>query len=72
VPSKTAALKDLLDPRIARRDVFRVFAIGAAVVTTVACRPVEAEGFPNRRKAAYRVDSPDVQAFYRVNRYPAR
>jgi hypothetical protein len=72
VPSKTAALKDLLDPNIPRRDVFRVFALGAAAATTGACQPAEAEGFPNRRKAAYRVDSPDVQAFYRVNRYPAR
>jgi hypothetical protein len=57
---------------IDRRDVLRVFAIGAAAATTTACSSVEGENFPDKRKAAYRADSPEVQTFYRVNRYPAK
>jgi hypothetical protein len=57
---------------IDRRDVLRVLAIGAAAATTSACNSADAENFPDKRKAAYRADSPEVQTFYRVNRYPAK
>src|SRR6202043_3068318 len=66
------AMNDRVNPRIARRDVLRVLAIGAATATTSACTTVEAEHFADKRKAHYQADSPEVQTFYRVNRYPAR
>ena len=65
-------MNDRLDPRIARRDVLRVLAIGAGTATTSGCTTVEAEDFPDERKAHYQADSPEVQTFYRVNRYPAK
>jgi hypothetical protein len=65
-------MNDRVNPRIARRDVLRVLAIGAATATTSACTTVEAEHFADKRKAHYQADSPEVQTFYRVNRYPAK
>jgi hypothetical protein len=56
--------------KIARRDIFRLFAIGAAAAATTAPASVAAAKFPDTRKAHYRADSRDVQTFYRVNRYP--
>ena len=61
-----------LNPKIARRDLFRVAVIGAAVATTSACDLAEAAEFPDKRKARYQADSANVQSFYRVNRYPAK
>jgi hypothetical protein len=58
--------------KVARRDVLRVLAIGAAAATTSACAPGEAGDFPDKRRAPYQADSPEVQTFYRVNRYPAK
>jgi hypothetical protein len=58
--------------KIARRDLLRVLAVGAAAATTSACASVEARDFPDKRKARYEADSPEVQTFYRVNRYPAK
>jgi hypothetical protein len=72
VRREARAMNDRLDPRIARRDVLRVLAIGAAAATTNACAPGEATDFPDQRKARYQADSPEVQTFYRVNRYPAK
>jgi hypothetical protein len=65
-------MNDRRNPGIARRDVLRVLAIGAATATTSASTTVEAEDFPDKRKARYQADSPEVQTFYRVNRYPAK
>jgi hypothetical protein len=58
--------------KFARRDLLRVLAIGAAAATTNACAPGEASDFPDQRKARYQADSPEVQTFYRVNRYPGK
>jgi hypothetical protein len=62
--------------KLARRDLLRVLAIGGAAATTSACASGEAGGdasdFPDQRKAHYQADSPEVQTFYRVNRYPAK
>jgi hypothetical protein len=58
--------------RIARRDLLRVLAVGAAAASTSACASGEASDFPDKRKARYEADSADVQSFYRVNRYPAK
>jgi hypothetical protein len=65
-------MNDRLDPRIARRDVLRVLAIGAATATTNACTSTDAEESPDKRKARYQANSREVQTFYRVNRYPAK
>lgn len=64
------------DPLIGRRDVIRALT-GVAVATaagTAALAPAIADSENNgeKRKARYQPDSPEVQTFYRVNRYPAR
>ena len=64
-------MNDRLNPKIARRDLLRVLAIGAATATTGACASTDAEDFPDKRKARYQADSREVQTFYRVNRYPS-
>ncbi len=68
-PRNTIALP-VFNPRLARRDLLRVLAIGAATATTSARASTDAEDFPDKRKAHYQADSPEVQTFYRVNRYP--
>ena len=66
-------MKNRLHAEIGRRDLFRVLAVGAAAAaTTAACDLAHAGDFPDRRKARYRANYPNVQAFYRVNRYPAK
>ena len=65
-------MNDRLSPSIGRRDLLRVLAVGAAAATTSACNPVDAEDFPDKRKGHYQADAPEVQTFYRVNRYPAK
>ena len=65
-------MNDRLNPKIARRDLLRVLAVGAAAATTSACAPTDAKEFPDKRKAHYQADSREVQTFYRVNRYPAK
>jgi hypothetical protein len=65
-------MKDGLNPKIARRHLLRMLAVGAAAATTSACSPADAEDFPDKRKAHYQADSPEIQTFYRVNRYPAK
>jgi hypothetical protein len=64
------------DPLIGRRDVLRAMtgvavatAAGTALPTTAIA---DNERDSEKRKARYQADSPDVQTFYRVNRYPAR
>jgi hypothetical protein len=58
--------------KLARRDLLRVLAIGAAAATTPVGASAKEADFPDRRKARYDANSPHVQAFYRVNRYPAK
>jgi hypothetical protein len=61
--------------RVGRRDLLR--ALGAGVAVTTAGPLVDeaaADGEPTdeKRKARYQANSPDVQAYYRVNRYPTK
>jgi hypothetical protein len=70
--NRDGTVENRLSPTIARRDLLRVAAIGAAAATTSACASGEASDFPDKRKAHYEADSPEVQTFYRVNRYPAK
>jgi hypothetical protein len=65
-------MNNRLNPKIGRRDLLRVLAIGAAAASTSACTSADAGDFPDKRKARYQADSPEVQTFYRVNRYPAK
>ena len=58
--------------RLDRRGVLRMFAIGAAATTAGAGASADAAKFPDKRKARYQGDSPEVQTFYRVNSYPAK
>ena len=66
-------MKNRLNAEIGRRNLLRVLAVGvAAAATPTACDSAHAGDFPDKRKARYRANSANVQAFYRVNRYPAK
>lgn len=54
------AMNDRSNPKIGRRDLLRVLAVGAAAATTSACAPVEAGDFPDKRKARYQADFPEI------------
>jgi hypothetical protein len=59
--------------QLGRRELLRVFAIGAAAATTSACAPTaDAEQAHAPPRTRYQAGSPEVQTFYRVNRYPGR
>jgi hypothetical protein len=67
------------DAKVKRRDFLRVLGAGAgagAVATTTGLVIQEAaadsESNDEKRKPRYRANSPDVQAYYRVNRYPTK
>ncbi len=60
-----------------RRDFLRALGAGAGGVITTSAALVEnaaaySESSDEKRKSRYRSDSPHVQAYYRVNRYPAK
>ena len=69
-------MKSFLLAKMRRRDLFRATAAGAAIAAsgTVAFEAVASEptGSANKRRARYQANAPEVQNFYRVNRYPAR
>ena len=58
------------DLKVGRRGFFRMLAIWTAAAATNAPLRVDAKDFPDKRKARYRADAPDIRNFYRVNRYP--
>lgn len=60
--------------RIRRRDVLiAVTASGVAAVMGAAAIPsAKAATRRDKRKAQYQANSPEIQTFYRVNRYPAK
>lgn len=60
---------------VGRRDFLRALGAGAGVAVTAAAplsTPAHADTETNedKRKARYKANSPEVQTFYRVNRYP--
>lgn len=60
---------------VGRRDFLRALGAGAGVAVTAAAplaTPAQADTENNdeKRKARYKANSPEVQTFYRVNRYP--
>jgi hypothetical protein len=67
-------MNDRVNPVIGRRDMLRGLAMGsgAAAVSAATIAPAAADSESNseKRKARYQANSPEVQTFYRVNRYP--
>ena len=63
-------------PAIGRREFLRTLGAGATVAAAAGSLASEAradsETNDEKRKARYKADSPEVQTFYRVNRYPAK
>ena len=62
--------------KVGRRDFLRAIGAGAGVAV-VAAGPLAAEARADsesnneKRKARYQANSPEVQTFFRVNRYPS-
>jgi hypothetical protein len=67
-------MKSFLLAKMRRRDVFRAAGAAIAASGTAALEAAAAEptGNANKRRARYQANAPEVQNFYRVNRYPAR
>jgi hypothetical protein len=65
-----------MNDRFNRRDLLRVLAAGAGAAAASAAPLAAAEpqtaDTAKKRRARYQANSPDVQSFYRVNRYPAK
>ena len=63
--------------KVGRRDFLHALGAGVGVAVT-APGPLardasaESETADEKRKARYQANAPDVQAFYRVNRYPTK
>jgi hypothetical protein len=62
--------------KLGRREFLRALGAGAGVAAVTAAplaTPAAADNETNdeKRKARYRADSPSIQTFYRVNRYPS-
>lgn len=61
--------------KIRRRDLIRVVAATgvAATAATAGCSASDANSVRrDKRRPQYQANSPEVQDFYRVNRYPAK
>jgi hypothetical protein len=70
-------MKERLSTVVPRRDLLRAMMGGAAAAAaTNAVAPEAAAAKPRtsdgKRRARYQPNSPEVQNFYRVNRYPTR
>jgi len=59
---------------LGRRQFFRVLGAGTVAVSVapIAAAATETADTAKKRRARYQADSPEVQTFYRVNRYPAK
>jgi len=69
-------MNDRLNPKLGRRDLLRVLVVGAGAaaagappLVAAATRSADAD---KKRKARYQANSPEIQTFYRVNRYPPK
>ena len=68
---------DKTEKKVRRRDFLRALGAGAGVAVAASGSLVEnaaaeAESDEEKRKARYQANSPEVQDFYRVNRYPSK
>ena len=72
---ETSPMESCLNPVIGRRDILRGLSLGTVAAAASATQPLPAaadtESAAEKRKARYQPNSPEVQTFYRVNRYPA-
>jgi hypothetical protein len=63
-------------PAVRRRDFLRILTLGAgtAAASAVPITPSAADSETDieKRKPRYQEHSPEVQTFYRVNRYPPK
>ena len=69
-------MNDRLNPNLGRGKLLRVLAAGAGAAAASA-PPLAAAATPSvdankKQRARYQADSPQVQTFYRVNRYPPK
>jgi hypothetical protein len=71
-------MNERLKTTIRRRDVLLVVA-ASAVATGAGVASIASSGSPtpaanrrDKRKAQYQANSPEIQTFYRVNRYPVK
>jgi hypothetical protein len=65
------------DSKIGRRDFLRSVGVGATVTAATAAplsvgARADSEMADDKRRARYQPNSPNVQDYYRVNRYPAK
>ncbi len=65
------------ESKVGRRDFLRALGAGAGVAVTASGPLVEeaaadGDSTDEKRKARYQANSSDVQAYYRVNRYPTK
>jgi hypothetical protein len=65
------------EKEVGRRDFLRVLGVGAGVAVTASGAIVkeaaaDSESNDEKRKARYQASSAHIQAYYRVNRYPAK
>jgi hypothetical protein len=76
VRRKTRPMSDRLNLAIGRRDLLRALTVGAAAASVApvaeAAAAPQATNSAKPGKARYRANSPEVQTFYRVNRYPVK
>jgi hypothetical protein len=61
-----------LDRRAMLRTLMGTAATAAASTSPLGPAAADSESDSEKRKPRYQADSPEVQTFYRVNRYPAR
>lgn len=62
---------------VGRRDFLRALGAGAGIAVTAAgplatAAHADTESRDEQRKARYQPNAPEVQTYYRVNRYPAK
>jgi hypothetical protein len=72
---KETAMTQERNTSVGRRDFLRALGAGAGVAVTAAAplatpAYADTENKDEKRKARYKANSPEVQTFYRVNRYP--
>jgi hypothetical protein len=68
------AMKQQDKAKLGRRDFLRAMGAGAGVAVTaavpLATQAAASESDAEKKKARYQANSPDVQAYYKSNRYP--
>jgi hypothetical protein len=67
---------DRLNPDVGRRNLLRILGLGAgaaaASTAPLATAAADTASTAKKGRARYQANSPEVQTFYRVNRYPPK